>query len=438
MYCNLITFETLSEPLSNMDFVVTLRPPDSKGLCRVELFCRVNGEQCFVPTKIKILNKAWDKNKKKITAAQPGHEKITSLLNKRKGQLQSVFDDLEYHGIEPSVGEVKKRFKEKIKGKPAKNKDAAPDATVPDLLVKYTKDFESSLKPSYLRKFITFARHLEIYKAEYDSEDEPVTIKASEFGLNELNRYINDYLIDEVELENVSIWDHVRKIRLVMKRELGRSNVHPDCVKFKWKASSTKPVFLTNDEIDKIESCDILEEYEKFRDEFIFRAYTGLRWSDCHQLREHHFIKHRNGDVEIDFSAIKTNVNQNLILATKAKGIVTKWKYSVPKLSLSECNKAIKEICRAAGIDYSVERVSFSGSRRIVQIMPKWKRVSTHVARRSFGRKWVDLAAQKGSDPLSTLMKLQKYYGHSKLQQTIDYIGWEAEEVNKETKRLFG
>jgi integrase len=408
-----------------MEFNVILKKPDSKGMSRVYLFCRINGQPCSVPTKIKILHKAW-KNKK-ITSLQPNAEKLAGRLTKRKGQLQSVFDDLEHEGVAPTVQGVKERFKAKTEGK---EKDPvvikANRLTLPDLLFRYESDYKNTRAKGYLRKFGTVARHLNTYK---ETETGRIrTIFADEFDQVELNRYINDYLVDEWELSNNSIHDHVRKIRLVMEKERDVP-VHRDFANFFWKYTKVKPIWLDWSEVEKIEQKEVLEGDQDYKDEFLFRCYTGLRWSDCHQLKPVHFIK-KGKDIEIDITVIKTHIGQNLLLSSKAAALAKKWKFKVPDLHISDCNEKIKQICRATKIDRVMEKVRYSGSKRTAEMLPKWSMITTHVARRSFGRSWMD----RGGD----LLKLCKYYGHSDPQQTMDYIGYEAKEVNNELKRLFG
>jgi integrase len=419
---HLIAGELLSNSLYKMTFSIIVKKPGKSGLSRLYLFCRINGKPCSVPTKIKIKAGTWDAKNKKIKSTMLDHERLNGLLTKRKAQLQQVFDDLEYEGIEPSIEGVKLRYSEIVNGKKKDPVIKLPSKTVADLLFSYEKDYKNIRAKGYLRKFGTFARHINTWG------DKGGVIEAEHFGAQELNKYINDYLVDELELSNNSIHDHVKKIRLVMEKARGVP-VHPDHVNFFWKYQKVKPIWLDWSEVELIEKLVVLEEHQDYKDEFLFRCYTGLRWSDCHQLKPVHFIK--NGkDIEIDITVIKTQMGHNLLLSSKAAALAEKWEFKVPALHISDCNEKIKDICRAAKINRVMEKVRYSGSKRTVEMFPKWKLITTHVARRSFGRSWMD----RGGD----LLKLCKYYGHSDTQQTIDYIGYEAKEINAEMKRLFG
>src|SRR5690606_2985345 len=146
----------------------------------------------------------------------------------------------------------------------------------------------------------------------------------------------------------------------------------------------------------------------------LFRCYTGLRFSDCHQLKSHHFIV-QGKDVFIDFTVIKTGLDQNILLSSRAAAIARKWNFRVPAVWMSDCNERIKQTCRGAKIRSATDRVRFRGAERVAEVYKKWELVTTHVARRTFARAWLD----KGGD----LVKLSNDLGHSSVQQTLEYAG---------------
>ena len=56
----------------------------------------------------------------------------------------------------------------------------------------------------------------------------------------------------------------------------------------------------------------------------------------------------------------------------------------------------------------------------MVELVPKWKKVTTHTARKSFGRRWMDT--------IGDIESLSQYLGHSSSAVTRHYIGWQLEE----------
>jgi integrase len=164
-----------------------------------------------------------------------------------------------------------------------------------------------------------------------------------------------------------------------------------------------------------------------FLEEFLFRCYTGLRHSDVYNINGANFIR-RGNDIYLDFTSIKTKVDQNLRLTQKAVKVLEGWKFNPPRLHIDKCNLAIKRICKAAGINSPTEKVRFSGSKRKADVHEKHELMATHVARRTFGRRWMENGG--------TLMRLSIFYGHSSEKITSKYIGWTTDEVNDEMSRV--
>jgi site-specific recombinase XerD len=339
----------------------------------------------------------------------PRYKDLNAILTKRKAEVQDILLKLQYQGLPITSANVR-RFR--IIQRPADS------PTLSQLLLNYRDRNLKVLRNNYTRKFKPVSDRLVKF-------GDPLAL---DFSLDSLNDYINE-LIDDGK-ENNTIHDHVRKIRLVMRIAQSQGvKVHPDFVQFRFKYITPKPVWLTETELSLLEQFKPLAEHQVYLDECLFRCYTGLRFSDVQQLRPHHFIK-RGKDVYLDFSVIKTRLDQNILLSSKAAAIARRWGFTAPKLYQQDCNERIKQIARAAKLTDTIEKVRYRGNERLVDLLPKHKMITTHVARRTFGRMWME----RGGD----IFKLSKYYGHSSIEQTSAYIGWTTEEVNEELKRLMG
>jgi integrase len=189
-----------------------------------------------------------------------------------------------------------------------------------------------------------------------------------------------------------------------------------------------------------------LEEFEPLPEDLplkqlvLFMCYTGIRHSDAINIKPANFIR-RKGSVFLDFTIVKTKLDHNIELPPKAAAIVNEWGGSVPRIYQSDVGAGIKRLAKAAAESWAkkkkqsplldtIEKVRFSGSKRVVNLIPKYMVLGSHTPRRSFGRRW----AEEDGD----LTFLQKVYGHATLQQTLDYIGWTTQEINKEMKRVIG
>jgi site-specific recombinase XerD len=382
-----------------------LKAPDKSGLSRLYFVYR----NIWVRVGVKVLSGSWDHEKQVIKSSMPHHKELNGILNKRKSELTDILLRLEYDQIPVSPATIRKYWKVP---------KAVTEPTVADLMEGYAKDNMRTLAHNHTRKFLYMADKVRAWK----------DVAAKDFDQVQMNNFVTHLI--EKGLQNGSIHDYVRKIRLAIQTAQKRGvHVHPDCSGFRFKYIQPKPVWLTEKELKLLEAFTPTEKGLVYRDEFLFRSYTGLRFSDVQQLRPHHFIK-RGKDVYLDFSVIKTRLDQNILLSSKASAIARRWGFTAPKLYQQDCNERIKQIARAAKLTDTIEKVRYRGNERLVDLLPKHKMITTHVARRTFGRIWME----RGGD----IFKLSKYYGHSSIEQTSAYIGWTTEEVNEELKRLMG
>lgn len=163
------------------------------------------------------------------------------------------------------------------------------------------------------------------------------------------------------------------------------------CLDFESKISfadnSTKveDVYLNEQEIALIFNHDFSdsESMDIIRDNFILSLWTGMRISDLRKLGSDNLI---NGIIENINQKTKTLVQ--VPLHPHVKSILSKRFGSLPpKVGKDEYNTQIKEICRLCGIDKPVLGRVFDADteRKVLSYYPKYKLVSSHTARRSFG-----------------------------------------------------
>jgi integrase len=405
-----------------MQITIFPKSPDKKKQVRLFLFCSINNKQGFFPTKIKVNELNWNKENQRITSKQKDYKKLNILLTKRIGQLNKVFEDLEYEGTTPSVEIVRQRYNATLKNKTIKQ------GKIQIQLFEYFEQYVSDRKATrswrgYLRHFKFVSDHLKTFNPALQFKD--IT--------HQFHHEFVEYLVSEADVENNTVWNYMKKLKSVMGAALldqrtRFQDIPIDFKVFKDTYIKSKPFFLDWSEVEKIEKAEVTPIQQRYKDEFLFRCYTGLRHVDVFNLRPENFIRRRE-KVYLDFMSIKTRTDQNLELNSKAVSILEKWNGKPPKLYQSECNTFVREICKAAKINKMVERVRYSGKDRNISLLPKYALVTTHTARRTFGRHWME---QGG-----TLRLLSIYYGHSSEKQTADYVGWTTEEVNNEMRRLF-
>lgn len=152
------------------------------------------------------------------------------------------------------------------------------------------------------------------------------------------------------------------------------------------------------------------------RDLFCFCAFTSLRYSDMVTLKK----------TDIDGSIMKIvtkKTDRRLVidLCPQALSILSKYstkelpgERALPYLSNQRMNYLLKELCELAGINSPVRQVFYKAGKRQERVLPKWRRVTTHAARRTF----VSYALSSGIPP----QVVMKWTGHGEYGAMKPYI----------------
>jgi integrase len=415
---------------------------DSDDFCRLYMYVSINNKPGWFPTGVKVHKDAWDRVNKVIKSDKMERklrQKLTGDLDKRKGDLQRVFDELDYERVAPTVEEVRRRYNAVRKHQPLNVVLKKPEYRFDEYWDMYIKDRRSTCSDKgYLRKFKSAMGHI---KTVVDRDQIYFTDITIQFYYDLLN-----HLFETLERESNTASGIIKKICSVMKSALSdprtrHQDIPIDFQQFKDTYVKPKPFFLDwETDIACLEEFEPLEEDEPYRDFFLFQCYTGLRHSDAYNAKPENFIKRKDG-VYLDCTVIKTKLDHNIKMAGKAATLLKQWNYRVPRCSESDLNVKIKSIALAAGKAWEkkgkksglldlVEKVRFRGSERVRDMLPKYSMITTHTARRTFGRRWLEV----GED----IRSLQIYYGHSNIKQTEDYIGWKSEHIVTAVDRVVG
>jgi integrase len=396
--------------------------PDSNGFVRIRIFLSIGNKPGFFATKIKVVGEAWSQERQVVDARQIGHKEINLKLAERKGQLAQVMKDLDYERIKPTIDIVRARYNGVINYTPIDKGNIPKQLSFYEFWDTYAADRKGIRSKGYLAKFSYIKDWLLQFDPHLDWPD--VTAK-----------FYNDYLrfLIDKKLQNNYISGHIKLLKTIGNAALRDPrtkyiNIPSDFTMFDDVYIKPKPVWLDWDtDIQQLENFSPKEEDLPYLQEFLFRSYTGLRHSDLYNSSGVNFLK-KGDDVYIDFMSIKTRADQNLLISEKAKQMLIRWNFNPPRLHINECNKRIKQICEDAGIQSLVEKVRYSGAERIVSVHEKWELVSSHAARRTFGRRWMENGG--------SLSLLCIYYGHEDEKTTAGYVGWTTKEVNVEMRKV--
>ena len=240
-------------------------------------------------------------------------------------------------------------------------------------------------------------------------------------GESKLTQYVY-YLRDERNMRNSTIEKQLGFLKWFLRWSTTKGfNTSTAFLSFKPKLKSTtkKIIFLTNDELNKLQNYKIPEakQYlERVRDVFLFQCFTGLRYSDVYNLKR--------SDIKpdsIEVTTIKTADSLVIEFNDHSKSIIEKYKNihfendkALPVISNQKMNDYLKELAELAGIDEPIRESFYKGNERIDTVSPKYALLGTHAGRRTF----ICNALALGIPPHVVM----KWTGHSDYKAMKPYI----------------
>lgn len=147
-------------------------------------------------------------------------------------------------------------------------------------------------------------------------------------------------------------------------------------------------IFLEWDELMTLYDMDLeaRPDLARVRDVFCFCAFTSLRYSDVKALRWSDV-----GDTGITVTTQKTTDALRIELNDYSSELIGRYVDEAlpddrvfPVLSNQKMNDKLKEIGQLCGFDRLIRITEFRNGKRIDSLVPKWKLLSTHAARRTF------------------------------------------------------
>jgi len=228
--------------------------------------------------------------------------------------------------------------------------------------------------------------------------------------------------------------------------------------KIKTPQHKTEKIYLTFDELTKIENIDkrrLNDNYDNAKDWLIISCFTGQRISDFMRFDKSmiRYEKNKQGILKpfIEFTQIKTNKLMTVALHPKVIEILEKRNNEFPKpISDPKYNLYIKQVCRIAGItdvikgsrltDLNKEekedepkkktknKDEVKQYRKEVGMFKKYELVTSHIGRRSFCTNFY------GTIPTTYLMNVS---GHSTEQMFLTYLGKSNKDLAMELTNYF-
>lgn len=171
----------------------------------------------------------------------------------------------------------------------------------------------------------------------------------------------------------------IQNIRAVINdaRKKGM-RVNPTISDFKKKTEETDAIYLSQAELEKIDSLTLPPRLEKAKDIFIIGCYTAMRVSDYKRLK----LDYVKGDL-LQITMKKTGDKVIMPLHPIVKKALVKYDYTLPTISDQKLNEYIKEVAQAAELNDTIVIKRTEGEATIERVCKKWEMVTSHTARRT-------------------------------------------------------
>ncbi|MDC7995504.1 tyrosine-type recombinase/integrase [Altibacter sp. HG106] len=148
------------------------------------------------------------------------------------------------------------------------------------------------------------------------------------------------------------------------------------------KKEVTQEVALTLNQVKEVYEHDFSNNrrLQRVRDLFVFGCATGMRFSNYSLVNK--------SDVYNGHIHVRDKKNSNKLLQIPLNdfslAILEKYDYKLPKIANQKFNDYIKEVFEKLEYTQDVKKTSKIGNKVIEKVMPLYKRISSHTARRSF------------------------------------------------------
>lgn len=347
----------------------------------------VNRKKAEISTKRKVNPKKWDAKSQKAK----GEPELNSYLLHLESDVTRIHSKLINDGKEVTA----KTIKDIYLGKDEKSIS----------LISYLNDhikeiaqLTSQYKPTTIKRYETIQRHLEEFLGINSNE----SIKLNNVDLKLIEQF-NHFLKTKKGISINTAAKYLTLLKGVFLKALRQDTISKNpFVNFTFKTIEVTKEFLTQDELNKLETAKIDNtSLDKVRDTFLFSAYTGLRFSDAYELKASDVKKENDGQYWITIKKIiKTGKPLRIPLLNKALKIVEKHKKFaevtgrlLPIISNQKTNTYLKILADLVGID---------------------KKLTHHCARHTFATT-VTLSNNVPIEVVSNLL------GHSNLKSTQIY-----------------
>jgi len=386
------------------------------------LSLKYDGKRLNYSTKERIPQNCWVQKEQRPVRSNskfPNHRQLEERLKQVRLLATEVYLQLVNKETEPSNTLLRQQLDTKL-GR--KNEDKMTLLKYMTTVFPRTKFKGKTRKPQSLKPYNQLATLLQQFNKETKR-----SIDFKDVNIEFYNAFI-DFLRynsnDSNGFTENTIGKHIGSLKAVLRLSHAdnhhTNNFYQD-PRFVAPTEEVHNIYLTDEEIDLLYNTDLSGEpnLAQTRDIFIIGCYTGLRYSDLHQIRTENIT---NGYLKLTTTKTENDVviplNPLVLTIQKKYGGQFPAPFKNPVM-----NRHLKEIGKLAGLNDQVIFKKTIKGEKATQTFKKYELICTHTARRSFASNMFKLVV-----PTLSIMAIT---GHRTEKAFLKYIKLSAEEHAK-------
>ncbi len=353
-----------------------------------------NGQRLEYFTQHKVDKKFYEKaywktqNGRAIKKKAPDSEFLNDSLNIIKEHVQNIEIIAKATGVPLTTDYFRKELNKRLKTKKKTEAEINADSC-PLTFIKFFEDFIERSKTRVNNKGQLLSRSTPIkYTTVKNMLEEFEKERKKQIEFKDIDKRFYDELVTYmITKKKYSINTYGRAIKFIKTvlnaaSELGLNTRMDYKTALKGVTEPSDSTYLTEAELVKMFEYDLSNNFrlERVRDLFLIGCWTGLRFSD--------FTTIQPGDINGDRIRVRTKkTNHKVIIPIHktVREIFEKYHYELPSaISNQKFNKYISEVAELAEISEPFTKTITRAGKIETTTLPKYKFVTSHVARRSF------------------------------------------------------
>lgn len=377
--------------------------PDAEGRAMIRVVATFENQRLRLATGEQCVAADWNKKSAWFRKSFADLDNATERLNALRGRVEQA-----YSGLRTKHGAVTA-----AQLRAALTVAAAPTAGLVALFGKYVGVLPAKgFRASTVRAYASVRNSLQAWA---DGRGGALTL--ADFDMAAYEDLLG-WLRAVRGLADNSVAGFVKRVKpfLEWARESRGLVLAVDPAKLKVQWQDVDKVWLSADELAAVAAALLPAGLTRIRDAFAFCCYTGLRYSDLHDLHAGNLHQWDGGTV-LRLTQTKTRTAVSIYLTPPALALLARYDGTrarlLPVMANQVMNRALKRIARLAGLTSAVEVVEKVAGQLLKRPVPKWELVTMHTARHTFATQ----SLMRGM-PVEVL---QKVLGHANIKTTLIY-----------------